>query len=643
MDDCLIHSPTLEQHLLDVAEVLEIFRRRQLFAKSSKCEFGRQELGFLGHRLSKEGVSMDPRKVQSIVEWATPTSCSEVRRFTGLANYYRRFVEGYSEVAAPLTALGSPTARFAWTPEAQASFDALKLALSSAPVLRTFDPARRAVLTTDASNVAVAAILTQPDDEGHQHPVAYESRKLTATERNYPAHVLELLAVVHALRAFRHYLLGSGAPRPAGCWSDFDLRTDNQAITWLKTNRHLNKMFVRWLDEIEDFRFDVTHLPGTRNPTDPLSRRGFADGDGPAASTGDTAVESQQELFSRLGRDAPASAMLDAVRAGRRVRWLDEVGVLTAPAGARWLDEVETELLSGRGCNAPAQAVLAAVRARWAATRREAAATFANVQGGDAIPPTPPRGGALSPPCHSMFVALEGAELLLGTGTTTAPSPPVPSDDFFLSPTFVQTLAAELAVDEVFGTHHARCGGGARQARGPARHARRQPRLRLRAEGRDVPGTLRSAVPPRAGRDRPSLYPRWCRAARAGATRVSRRPARGPFRTRQDGVAGATPRLLGGPGRRRRRVRAILPDVPAHQGRARRPTWAPTPPAVAIATRRDDRGGLDRRAANDGGWFRRDSEPRRPAVGQSARSSHACDGDGGGCGRDHSRHVSPLG
>lgn len=122
-------------------------------------------------------------------------------------------------------------------------------------MLRTFDPARRAVpvLTTDASNIAVAAILTQPDDDGLQHPVAYESRKLTAAERNYPAHVLELLAVVHSLRVFRHYLLGGGAPRPPGCWSDFDLRTDNQAITWLKTNRHLNKMYVRWLDEIEDF------------------------------------------------------------------------------------------------------------------------------------------------------------------------------------------------------------------------------------------------------------------------------------------------------------------------------------------------------------------------------------------------------
>jgi hypothetical protein len=181
--------------------------------------------------------------------------------------------------------------------------------------------------------------------------VAYESRKLTAAERNYPAHVLELLAVVHALRAFRHYLLGGGAPRPAGCWSDFDLRTDNQAITWLKTNRHLNKMYVRWLDEIEDFRFDVTHLPGSRNPTDPLSRRGFADGDGPAASTGDPDAESQQELFSRLGRDAPVPA------------------------------------------------VLAAVRARWAVTRRTAATAFAHAQGGgwDPLHSDPHGGGGYSP------------------------------------------------------------------------------------------------------------------------------------------------------------------------------------------------------------------------------------------------------
>jgi hypothetical protein len=167
MDDCLVHSPTLEQHLLDMAEVLEIFRRRKLFAKCSKCEFGRQELGVLGHRLSRAGVSVDQCKVQSIGEWATPTSCTKVLRFTGLANYYRRFMKGYAELAAQLTALGSPTARFAWTQEAQASFDALKRALCTSPVLRTFDQHRRAV-TTDASGVAVAAILTKLDDDGQQ-------------------------------------------------------------------------------------------------------------------------------------------------------------------------------------------------------------------------------------------------------------------------------------------------------------------------------------------------------------------------------------------------------------------------------------------------------------------------------------------
>ena len=134
VDDCLVHSPTLAQHLLDVAEVLEIFRRRQRFAKSSKCKFWRRELGFLGHHLSASGVSVDPRKVHSIVKWATQTSCCEVRRFTGLANYHHRFVEGYAVVAAPLTALGSPNARFLWTTETQSSFDALKLALSPAPV-----------------------------------------------------------------------------------------------------------------------------------------------------------------------------------------------------------------------------------------------------------------------------------------------------------------------------------------------------------------------------------------------------------------------------------------------------------------------------------------------------------------------------
>jgi transposase InsO family protein len=274
MDDMLCYSPSLEQHLKDVREVLSILRQEGLYVKASKCEFGRRELGFLGHRVSAAGVAVDQRKVSAVRDWPVPTSNAELRRFVGLCNYYRRFVDEYADIAAPLTRLCGPLASWQWGAEEQRSFDRLKHCLTTAPVLRTFDSRRRSVLTTDASEVALSAVLTQPDDDGHHHPVAYESRKLTAAEQAYPTHVLELLAVVHALRVFRHYLLGSGAPRPPGVRSDFTLRTDNQAVSWLRTKSDVNRFLARWLDEIEEFRFDVEHLPGRLNPADPLTRRG---------------------------------------------------------------------------------------------------------------------------------------------------------------------------------------------------------------------------------------------------------------------------------------------------------------------------------------------------------------------------------
>ena len=272
MDDLLCYSPTLEQHLTDVREVLAILRQEQLYVKASKCAFGRQELGFLGHRVSAAGVAVDPRKVAAVRDWPTPTTNVDLRRFVGLCNYYRRFVDGYADIAAPLTRLCGPHATWTWGTPEQVSFDTLKTCLTTAPVLRAFDPSRRSTLTTDASEHAISAVLTQPDDAGEQHPVAFESRKLTAAEQAYPAHVLELLAVVHALRVFRHYLLGSGAPRPPGVLSDFTLRTDNQAVSWLRTKKDINRFLARWLDELEEFRFDVEHVPGRLNPADPLSR-----------------------------------------------------------------------------------------------------------------------------------------------------------------------------------------------------------------------------------------------------------------------------------------------------------------------------------------------------------------------------------
>ena len=173
MDDLLIYSPTLEQHVKDVDEVLAILGERKLFAKAPTCELGRQELGFLGQRVSAEGIKVDQRKVQAIREWQVQSSCAEVRRFCGLANYYRRFVPPYVEVAAPLTALCSPAARWHWGMQEATSFMALQELLLVEPVLSTFNQTWRPWVTTEASQTAIAATLTLEDAKGNHQPVTF--------------------------------------------------------------------------------------------------------------------------------------------------------------------------------------------------------------------------------------------------------------------------------------------------------------------------------------------------------------------------------------------------------------------------------------------------------------------------------------
>jgi hypothetical protein len=297
-DDILIFSKTREEHLVHVRMVLETLRHHQLYAKASKCQFGRSSVGFLGHVISEHGVAVDPRKVAAVAEWATPQSCTDVRRFVGLANYYRKFVLRFSALAAPLTALCSPRARFAWGAAEQQSFDALKAALTSAPVLRVWDPARPTRLLTDASELAVSAILEQPDDTGVFHPVAFESRKLTLPERSYPPHMLELLAVVHALKTLRPYLLDK----------PFDLHTDNASLQWLQQQRHVSHHQARWLNLIAEYQYHVIHIPGRTNPADFLTHKRFPYGTEPALRTGYDELESELELFTAFA--VPAAAFV---------------------------------------------------------------------------------------------------------------------------------------------------------------------------------------------------------------------------------------------------------------------------------------------------------------------------------------------
>ena len=181
LDDILVYSPTWDKHVHHVQQVLHKLREHQLYAKLSKCEFGARRVEFLGHFVSAEGVAMDPAKVKAITDWKPPTTLTDLRSFLGLANYYRRYIQGFSQVTLPLTKMLKKGAKVDMQQGEMAAFNTLKAALSSAPVLAIADPNLPYRVVTDASDYATGAILLQDQGKGWQ-PIAYESRKLQPAE-----------------------------------------------------------------------------------------------------------------------------------------------------------------------------------------------------------------------------------------------------------------------------------------------------------------------------------------------------------------------------------------------------------------------------------------------------------------------------
>jgi hypothetical protein len=183
--------------------VLQVLREHQLYAKFSKCDFFQKQIHYLGHVLSKEGVAVDPDKIRSIMEWPTPKDVSDIRSFMGLAGYYRRFIKDFSKIGCPITALQKKGTKFLWTQQCEERFQTLKHLLTHAPVLKIADPEADFLVCTDACKEGLGGVLMQ---EGKV--ICYESRKLNEHEVNYVTHDLELAAIVHALKMWRHYLLG---------------------------------------------------------------------------------------------------------------------------------------------------------------------------------------------------------------------------------------------------------------------------------------------------------------------------------------------------------------------------------------------------------------------------------------------------
>ncbi|GAA5883779.1 hypothetical protein JCM16303_002367 [Sporobolomyces ruberrimus] len=205
LDDILVYSANAEIHEVHLREVLKDLLAAELYAKIDKCEFFESEVDFLGYLVGADSLRMDPSKLSTISDWPTPTNVKQVQQFLGFANFYRRFVAQYAKHARHLSAITHKDAKFDIGPSspAFASFRALKEALLSAPVLRSFNASRQITLITDASQYALAGQLCQPDNDGVLHPVAFHSRQFTPPEMNYQTYDQEMLAIVDSLAAFR--------------------------------------------------------------------------------------------------------------------------------------------------------------------------------------------------------------------------------------------------------------------------------------------------------------------------------------------------------------------------------------------------------------------------------------------------------
>lgn len=259
IDDILVYSRDEEEHREHLGLVLSRLRERSLFGKLSKSEFWLGNVNFLGHVISKEGIAVDPDKIKAITEWPAPTNVHEVRSFMGLAGYYRRFVEGFSKIALPITSLVRKKAKFIWTEKCEEAFKELKKRLTTAPVLVLPEEGKDFEVYSDASMEGLGCVLMQ-----NGKVIAYASRQLRPNEKNYPVHDLELAGVIFALKIWRHYLYGSTCK----------IFTDHKSLTYLFTQKELNMRQRRWLELMKDYDITLEYHPGKANRVaDALSRK----------------------------------------------------------------------------------------------------------------------------------------------------------------------------------------------------------------------------------------------------------------------------------------------------------------------------------------------------------------------------------
>lgn len=248
-DDVLIYSPTWESHLQHVRTAFELLRQHQFYIKLSKCAFGQQQIEYLGHIVSCNGVQVDQGKIQVMINWPKPTNVSDLRGFLGLTGYYRKFVRDYGTIARPLTNL-LKKGQFLWTEDADDAFTVLKKPMASIPILAMPNFEAPFVITTDASNNSIGVVLSQQD-----RPIAFMSRALGVSKQSWSTYAKEMLAILQAIRTWRPYLLGR----------KFYIQTDQRSLKYMVEQRVITPEQQKWVSKLLGYDYEIIYKPGKEN------------------------------------------------------------------------------------------------------------------------------------------------------------------------------------------------------------------------------------------------------------------------------------------------------------------------------------------------------------------------------------------
>ena len=263
LDDITIHSETFEQHIQHVQQTLDHLNSANLKLNGAKCNWFAQEIKLLGYIVNTKGITMDPKKIDSIQSMLPPKNVKQVQQFLGMVNYYRRFIKNFAKIAQPLVNLIKKDTPFQWTDVCLSAFEQLKTALLSFPILRQPNLARQFMVYTDASGYALGAILSQRDSKKNEYVCLYASRLLKGAELHYGITEKECLAVVWAIKQFRIYVHGK----------HFKVITDHNALVWLMSIKDPTAKLARWSIYLQSYDFEIIHRQGrVHSNVDTLSR-----------------------------------------------------------------------------------------------------------------------------------------------------------------------------------------------------------------------------------------------------------------------------------------------------------------------------------------------------------------------------------